>query len=48
MSKTGELRREDTCATVVEDENLKDIFKVNMKACDEIENDKEWMLSEVF
>ncbi|XP_031780011.1 polypeptide N-acetylgalactosaminyltransferase 1-like [Nasonia vitripennis] len=46
LSKVGELRREDTCATVVEDEHSKDIFKVSMKACDEIENDREWMLTE--
>ena len=32
---------------MIEDENSKDIYKVSMKACDEIENDKEWMLTEV-
>ncbi|XP_014224842.1 polypeptide N-acetylgalactosaminyltransferase 1-like [Trichogramma pretiosum] len=46
MSKNGELRREDTCATVVEHAKLKDVFKVNMKACDEIDDDKEWTLTE--
>ncbi|XP_058800355.1 polypeptide N-acetylgalactosaminyltransferase 1 [Phymastichus coffea] len=46
LSKKGELRREDTCATVIEDENKKDTFKVCMKECEEIEDDKEWILTE--
>ncbi|XP_011494575.1 PREDICTED: polypeptide N-acetylgalactosaminyltransferase 1 [Ceratosolen solmsi marchali] len=46
MSKSGELRREDVCATVIEDELLNYIFKVNMRGCDEIEHDKEWILTE--
>ncbi|KAJ8680357.1 hypothetical protein QAD02_016144 [Eretmocerus hayati] len=46
LSKSGELRREETCATVSEEEDSKGVFKVIMKSCDEIERDKEWMMSE--
>ena len=47
MSKNGELRREDTCAMLIEHTHLKDTYTVSMRVCDEIEESKEWMLTEV-
>jgi hypothetical protein len=47
LSKSGELRREETCGRILDVDSSKTYIQVQMSECDDENGGKDWILTKV-
>jgi len=47
LSKSGELRREETCGRILDVDSSKTYIQVQMSECDDENGGKDWVLTKV-